>query len=71
MEERMRIRIAEAARPMTITAAAIAARVSVSTLKNLERSGVISPARDSAGRRLFIERDLEKVRQYYDEKRKK
>jgi len=53
----------------TATAAAEATGVSVSTLKNLERSGLISPARDTAGRRLYVEADLEIVRQHYRRRR--
>jgi DNA-binding transcriptional MerR regulator len=61
----MRLRVKTEVEPMTITAAAIAAGLSVSTLKNLERSGVCVPARDSAGRRLYVRDNIDAIKRHY------
>lgn len=61
---RLRIREREEVRPMTITAAAAAVGVSVTSLKQYESAGICVPARDTAGRRLYIPADIERIKQY-------
>ena len=46
----------------TVTSAAHQIGVSAGTLREYERVGLISPARDSAGRRIFTAADVERAR---------
>ena len=47
------------------TIAAQLAGVSANTLRNYCRLGYLNPIRDSAGRRLFTDKDLEKIREVF------
>jgi DNA-binding transcriptional MerR regulator len=47
-----------------ISAAARAAECAEATLRELERRGVVHPIRDSAGRRLFDDNDIEAARRH-------
>ena len=49
----------------TVGSLAKAVGLSQSTIKNLELRGVLNPQRDEAGRRIFFEKDLEKIQKHY------
>lgn len=46
----------------TITPAASAVGVSVQTLRLYETRGIVQPVRDSSGRRLYSEADIERAK---------
>jgi len=48
-----------------IQSAAEAAGVSVDTIRSYCRQGLLSPERDSAGRRLFTDEDIQRIREIY------
>ena len=48
-----------------ITKAAELANVAVNTVRDYCRHGYLDPIRDSAGRRLFTDEDVAKVREIY------
>jgi MerR family transcriptional regulator/heat shock protein HspR len=48
----------------TISAAARAVGVAPDTLRDYERRGIVAPVRDSSGRRLFSEADIEAARRH-------
>ena len=52
----------------TIAAAATRAEVSVETIRNYCRLGLLHPARDSAGRRLFTIEDVHHIREIHADK---
>ena len=52
---------------LTIRTAAREAGVSVDSVRNYERQGLIEPIRDSAGRRLFTWNDVDLIKRIYTE----
>ena len=48
-----------------IQSAADKARVSVDTIRSYCRQGLLDPERDSAGRRLFTDSDIQRIREIY------
>jgi len=50
---------------MTIASAAQKAGVSVDSIRNYCRMGLLDPMRDSAGRRLFTATDVERIKEIY------
>ena len=48
-----------------IQSAADKAGVSVDTIRSYCRQGLLNPERDSAGRRLFTENDIRRIREIY------
>lgn len=56
---------------LTIRAAAEQAGISPQTLRSYERLGLISPARDSAGRRVFTPIDVAQARRVAAERAKR
>ena len=56
---------------LTIRAAAEQAGVSPGTLRAYDRLGLISPARDSAGRRVFTDIDVAQARRVAAERAKR
>ena len=54
---------------MTIAEAAARATVTPGTLREYHKLGLIHPQRDSSGRRLFSERDVETARRIAAERR--
>lgn len=57
--------------PATITAAASYVPCSPNTLINYERAGIVVPTRDSAGRRLYVDQDVQDARRYRAKLRRK
>ncbi|HEX4151146.1 MAG TPA: MerR family DNA-binding transcriptional regulator [Steroidobacteraceae bacterium] len=56
---------------LTITAAAARVGISVDTLREYERAGLIHPQRTSAGHRLYGAADIETARRIVTERRAK
>jgi DNA-binding transcriptional MerR regulator len=59
---RLKIRECEEPRVMLISAAAAAGEVCAMTLKAYEKAGLLVPARDSAGRRLYTPDDVRAIK---------
>ena len=50
--------------PLTVGSCAAALGVSTSLLRVYDREGICSPSRDSDGRRLYLPRDVAKLRRH-------
>jgi len=57
--------------PQTIGAVAKTFGVTPSLIRQYELLGVVKPARDSIGRRLFLEPDIEAIRRYREKRGRK
>lgn len=54
---------------LTITAISIRTGMATSTIRTLERRGIVQPGRDSSGRRLYNEEDITKILEYLKSKK--
>jgi DNA-binding transcriptional MerR regulator len=42
--------------------------IHINTIKSLEQRGIVQPERSLVGHRIFSERDLKRIREFYEQK---